>query len=83
MSQLVRSPALGVAVLAPIVLVAGAGSAAPSPEVSNTAVTAAGRRRAPDRPLRSRGGRRDQAPDELPHQVDDDDIGSPARVRRQ
>lgn len=39
MSQLVRSPALGVAVLAPIVLVAGAGSAAPGAEVSNAAVT--------------------------------------------
>ncbi|MCV7111057.1 lytic murein transglycosylase [Mycolicibacterium setense] len=39
MSQLVRSPALGVAVLAPIVLVAGAGSAAPSADVSNAAVT--------------------------------------------
>ncbi len=39
MSQLVRSPALGVAVLAPIVLVAGAGSAAPDAEVSNAAVT--------------------------------------------
>lgn len=34
-----RSPALGVAVLAPIVLVAGAGSAAPRTDVSNTAVT--------------------------------------------
>lgn len=37
-NRLVRSPALGVAVLAPIVLVAGAGST-PGTEVSDTAVT--------------------------------------------
>lgn len=39
LSRLVRSPALGVAVLAPIVLVAGAGSSASETGVSNAAVT--------------------------------------------
>lgn len=39
MGQFMRSPALGVAVLAPVVLVAGAGSAAPRGDVSNAAVT--------------------------------------------
>jgi membrane-bound lytic murein transglycosylase B len=39
MSRLMRSPALGVAVLAPVVLVAGAGSSASEIGVSNAAVT--------------------------------------------